>query len=78
MSGDKVIPADTLKMLEAAEAKVRDLEWRIAANAGRLSEKSKPRWVHVSDATGHEKTFSILICVSSGIDPEEMIGGEHG
>lgn len=49
--------------------------WGVVANAGRLSERRKARWAHVSDATGQGSNASAGLCQRFGFDPDEEIPG---
>lgn len=49
--------------------------WGVVANAGRLSYARKPRWAHVSDATGLGSTSSAELCRRFGFNPDEYRGG---
>jgi hypothetical protein len=52
--------------------------WGIVANAGRLSDRRKVRWAHVSDATGQGSNASAELCRRFGFNPDEERGGEVG
>jgi len=52
----------------------RTILWGVVANAGRLSKDSKPRWSHVSDATGQGSTSSAELCRRFGFDPDQLCG----
>lgn len=65
----------TDRLPEVEIEKLRKVTWGIVANAGRLSSRAKPRWAHVSDATGQGSTVSRQLCADHGFDPEEVVGG---
>ena len=50
--------------------------WGLAANAGRVSIFRRPRWAHVSDATGQGSTSSAALCRRFGFDPDEITGDQ--
>lgn len=50
--------------------------WGIAANAGRVSIFRRPRWAHVSDATGQGSTSAAALCRRFGFDPDEITGDQ--
>ena len=54
----------------------------VVANAGRLSNKPRPRFAYVMDAVGCGSTSAWELCRAAGFDPEEVIGhddsGEEG
>ncbi|WP_458068686.1 hypothetical protein [Rhodanobacter sp. BL-MT-08] len=54
---------------------VERFEWRVVANAGRLSTQAQQRWAHVMDATALGSQSSIELCHRHGFDPDEVIGG---
>lgn len=64
------------KRIAELGAMLKNLTWRVVANAGRLSEERKPRWSHVSDVTASGSTTSAELCVSAGFDPDENCGGK--
>ena len=61
---------------EWASNMIRDLRWRIVANAGRTSGMPRSRWAHVMAATGFGSTEAARLCRDAGFDPDEMVGGE--
>ena len=64
---------------QSPEAELRELKWRVVANAGRLSERHAPRWSHVMDVTGFGSTEAARLCREAGFNPDMMIGGrDHG
>jgi hypothetical protein len=71
-----MIAANIAELLRL-ESKLKDLTWRVVANAGQLSKERKPRWSHVSDVTANGSTVSAELCVSAGFDPDENCGGEE-
>lgn len=78
LSKTRDLEAENAKLraaLDAAADALKELTWRVVANAGRLSEERKPRWSHVSDATAHGSTVSAALCASAGFDPDENRGG---
>jgi len=53
---------------------LKELEWRIAANAGRISHTKRARWAHVMEATGLGSNSAAELCIRAGLDPYELIG----
>lgn len=68
-------------MTKASSREDDRILWGIVANAGRLSDRRKVRWGHVSDATAMGSQSSIALCRRFGFDPDEEVGGrenDHG
>ena len=57
-------------------ARLRELEWRVVANAGRLSESVRPRWSRVAQATGYGSMEAREMCIRAGFHPDKLVGGQ--
>jgi len=53
--------------IERLRAELRDLSWRVVANAGR----GGPRWVCVKRATGLCGARARALCDATGFDPDD-------
>ena len=68
-----VHPSSLTDVVTLLEEELQKLRFGVVANAGRRARVRRPRWAHVSDATGFGSTASVELCRQAGFDPEEYV-----
>lgn len=64
--------------VESLQKQIKELRWRVVANAGRAPSVSPaPRWSFVNAVTAFGSGLSRRMCREAGFDPDEERGGEE-
>lgn len=64
---------ERVKQLEAETRRLRKLVWGAVHNAGRTG-RHRPRWSAVTDALGVGSTTAVMLCMTHGLNPDDLVG----